>query len=78
MTYYIMFPGDRETDTIYDSNILGERSFNSFYSGRGLISLKSIINHKPELLPLVTIKTDTNKTLTVEEFLTEIQTLKIY
>lgn len=78
MTYFILFPGDKEQDAMLDSNILGEVSFNSFYSGAGFRALHKIINNNPELIAITTIKTDRNETLTVEEFLNCIQSLKIY
>ncbi len=78
MTYYIFFPGDRETNDIADSNILGEVSFNSFYSGSGFRALHKIVNNNPELLAITKIKTDQNETLSVEEFLNRIRDLKIY
>jgi len=77
LTYYILFPGDTEKDCINDSNQLGEASFNKFYTGAGLTALMKIVDSKPELLPLVRIKTDRNENLTVEEFLTRIQPLKV-
>ena len=77
MQYYILMPGDSESDCINETNLLGESSFRNFYSGTGLKVLMRIVDKRPKLLTQVTIKTDTNKTLSVEEFLTEIQGLKI-
>lgn len=77
MIYYIMMPGDTEKDTSFDTNVLGEVSFNSFYCGQGLTALMKIVDKHPELLPDVTIKTSKNETLTVEQFLTQIQPYKI-
>ncbi len=77
MQYYIMLPDDNEADCINDTNLLGESSFKTFYSGTGLKVLMRIVDKRPEMLKDVTIKTDTNKTLSVEEFLTDIQGLKI-
>jgi hypothetical protein len=36
-----------------------------------------MVDRSPELLPNVTIKTDQGKSLTVEQFLTDIQGLKV-
>jgi hypothetical protein len=77
MQYFIMLPGDTEKDCIKDTNLLGESSFKTFYAGLGLKALMKMVDRSPELLPSVTIKTDTGKTLTVEQFLTDIQTLKV-
>ena len=77
MQYFILLPGDTEKDCIKDTNLLGEASFKTFYAGQGLKALMRMVDRNPELLPSVTIKTDKNQTLTVEEFLTQIQTLKV-
>ena len=77
MQYFILLPGDTEKDCIKDTNLLVEVSFNPFYAGLGLKALMKMVDRNPELLPSVLIKTDKNTTLTVEQFLTEIQTLKV-
>ena len=77
MQYFIMLPGDTEKDCIKDTNLLGESSFKTFYAGLGLKALMKMVDRSPELLTSVTIKTDTGKTLTVEQFLTDIQPLKV-
>jgi len=75
--YYILLPKDTEKDCINDTNLLGESSFNKFYPGLGLKALMKMVDKNPELLTEVTIKTDQGKSLSVEEFLTDIQTLKV-
>jgi hypothetical protein len=77
MQYFIMLPGDTEKDCIKDTNLLGEASFKTFYAGLGLKALMKMVDRSPELLPNVTIKTDQGKTLSVEQFLTDIQGLKV-
>lgn len=77
MTYYILMEGDNPEDAIFDPNILGESSFDSFYPGAGLSGLMNIVEKEPELLPTVRIIKDTGKQITVEQFLTEIQPLRI-
>lgn len=78
MTYYIMLPGDTEKDVHFDSNLLGENTgFGIFWAGAGLKILMGMVDNKPEMLPDVKIKTDKGKTLTVEEFLTQIKGLKV-
>lgn len=72
-----MLPGDTEKDCIKDTNLLGEASFKTFYAGMGLKALMKMVDRSPELLPNVTIKTDQGKTLSVEQFLTDIQSLKV-
>ena len=78
MSYYIMLPGDTEKDVHFDSNLLGENTgFGVFWAGAGLKILMGMVDNKPEMLPDVKIKTDKGKTLTVEEFLTQIKGLKV-
>ena len=77
MQYFILLPGDTEKDAALDTNLLGEASFKTFYAGLGLKALMKMVESSPELLTSVTIKTDRNETLTVEEFLTRIQPLKV-
>lgn len=77
MQYFIMLPGDTEKDCIKDTNLLGEVSFNTFYSGLGLKALMKMVDKEPEMLEHVRIKTDRNENLSVEEFLTRMQPLKI-
>ena len=77
MQYFILLPGDTEKDAALDTNLLGEASFKTFYAGLGLKALMKMVDPRPELLTSVTIKTDKNETLTVEEFLTRIQPLKV-
>jgi hypothetical protein len=75
--YFIFLPGDTEKDASLDTNLLGEVSFSTFYAGLGLKALMKMVDRAPELLTSVTIKTDKNQTLTVEQFLTQIQHLKV-
>jgi hypothetical protein len=73
-----MMPGDTEKEVYFDSNLLGENTgFGVFWAGSGLKVLMSIVDKTPEVLPDIKIKTEKGKTLTVEEFLTEIKKLKV-
>jgi hypothetical protein len=72
-----MLPGDTEKDCIKDTNLLGEVSFNTFYAGLGLKALMKMVDKEPEMLLHIKIKSDKNENLSVEEFLTRIQTLKV-
>ncbi len=73
MQYYLMMPGDDESDAYLDSNLLGETSFKVFWGGQGLNTLMKMTTSQPELLEHLSIKTDQNKTITVTEFLDEIK-----
>ena len=77
MQYFIMLPGDTEKDCIKDTNLLGEASFNTFYAGLGLKALMKMVDKQPERLEHIRIKTDRNENLSVEEFLTRMQPLKV-
>lgn len=76
MQYYILMPGDRESE-LSDANLLGESSFDTFWGGGGLKVLMSLVDKQPEMLPSIVIKTDTNKNITIDEFLTSLKGLKV-
>ena len=50
MTYYLLLSGDSEKDALYETNVLGEESFETFYPSVGFMILNRIINQQPELL----------------------------
>ena len=72
-----MFPGDKEKEATFESNLLGESSFKTFWGVDGLKKLMWMVDKTPELLELVKIKTDKGKQLSVLEFLDEIKKLKV-
>lgn len=76
MKYYILLPGDLESK-LSDANLIGESSFNNFWSGGGLKVLMTILDRRPEMLPTVSIVTDQNKIITIEQFLSDISNLNI-
>ena len=76
--YFILMPGDTEEDMLNEANLIGEESFGTFWAGSGLKILMNLVDKEPELLPLVQIRSDMSKKLySIEEFLTQIQKLKI-
>ena len=77
MTYYLLLEGDSEKDVYFDSNVLGEESFGTFYSGQGMIALTNIVNQKPELLETIKIIDDTKKSYTLTKFFDILSKLKI-
>ena len=77
MTYYILAKDDSLEDTVYDSNQLGESSFGTFYPAAGLSGLMKIVEHAPEMLPDVRILKDNGEQITVEQFLSDIASLKV-
>ena len=77
MTYYLLLEGDTEEDALYDTNILGEESFGTFYPSGGFIVLNKIINEKPELLESIKIFDDHKNSYTLTKFLDELEQWKI-
>jgi len=77
MTYYLLLEGDTEEDALYDTNILGEESFGTFYPSTGFIMLNRIINDKPELLETIKILDEQKKSHTITEFLDKLEQWKI-
>ena len=37
MTYYLLLDNDSEKDVIYETNVLGEESFETFYPSTGFM-----------------------------------------
>jgi len=77
MTYYLLLEDDSEKDVYFDSNVLGEESFGSFYAGQGMVALTNIVNKKPELIETIKILDDTKKSYTLTEFFDILSKLKI-
>jgi|TARA_Y100000296_G_scaffold69359_1_gene83147 hypothetical protein len=77
MTYYLLLEGDTEEDALYDTNILGEESFGTFYPSVGFMMLNRIINEKPELLESIQILDDHKNSYTLTNFLDELEQWKI-
>ena len=77
MTYYLLLEGDSEKDVYFDSNVLGEESFGTFYTGQGMVALTNIVNQKPELLETIKILDDTKKSYTITEFMDTISKFTI-
>ena len=77
MTYYLLLSGDSEKDALYDTNILGEESFETFYPSIGFTILNKIINKQPELLESLQILDEQKTTYTITEFLDKIEQWKM-
>ena len=77
MTYYLLLNGDSEKDTLYDTNVLGEESFGTFYTGQGIVALNNIVNKNPELLETIKILDDYKKSYTLTEFFDILSKLKV-
>lgn len=78
MQYFLLMPNDTEEDMLNEANLIGEESFGVFWAGSGLKILMNLVDKEPQLLPLVTIRSDmSKKSYSIEEFLTKIQKLKV-
>ena len=77
MIYYLLLKGDTEKDTIYETNVLGEESFEIFYPSIGFIVLNRIVKDKPEILETVKILDERKKSYTITEFLDVLEQWKI-
>ena len=76
MTFYIMLPGDTKESLMYESNLLGEDSFDSFYPAQGFEALMNLVNNSPDVLDSVTILDHTGKKYSIEDFLTKVNGMK--
>ena len=77
MTYYLLLQGDTEKDVFYETNVLGEESFEMFYPSIGFMILQRIIDDKPEVLETVKILDEQKHAYTITEFLDKLEQWKI-
>ena len=77
MTYYLLLEGDSEKDVYFDSNVLGEESFETFYPSIGFTILNKIINQQPELLESLQILDEQKTSYTITQFLDKIEQWKM-
>ena len=71
-------PGDKEADADLDTNLLGENTgFGVFWPGAGLNALMNMVDSEPQLLRYVIVKDEKGRELTIEEFLKQIENLRI-
>ena len=77
MTYYLLLQGDTEKDVFYETNVLGEESFEMFYPSIGFIILNRIVNERPEVLETAKILDEQKNTYTITEFVDKLAQWKI-
>ena len=77
MTYYLLLSGDSEKDSIYETNVLGEESFEKFYPSVGFIILNRILNQQPELIESLQILDEQKTSYTITQFLDKLERWKI-
>ena len=68
MTYYLLLKGDTEKDVFYETNVLGEESFETFYPSVGFMILQRILNNKPEIIETIKILDEKKNPYTIEQF----------
>ena len=77
MTYYLLLKGDTEKDTLFETNVLGEESFETFYPSIGFTVLNKIINENPEVLETIKILDEHKNPYTLTEFVDKLAGWKI-
>ena len=77
MTYYLLLKGDTEKDVMFETNVLGEESFETFYPSIGFMILQRILNDKPEIIETIRILDDKKNPYTIEEFVSKLEQWKI-
>ena len=79
MTYYILLKGEPKETFMFDSAILGETTYDGkkFYPSRGFSKFLKIVNKAPQLLENIEIYDDTNKQLTIDQFLNKLEKCQI-
>ena len=77
MTYYLLLDGDSEKDSIYETNVLGEESFETFYPSVGFMILNRILNQQPELIESIKIIDEHKQPYTITEFIDSLEQWKI-
>jgi len=78
MRYYILYPGNDESDTVNDINQLGDdNGFGVFWSAKGFELLMKAVDQNHFLLNSFAIKDEQGKDYSIEEFLDKIKKLKV-
>ena len=77
MTYYLLLKGDTEKDVLFETNVLGEESFETFYPSIVFMILQRILNDKPEIIETIRILDDKKNPYTIEEFVNKLEKWKI-
>ena len=77
MTYYLLLSGDSEKDSIYETNVLGEESFGTFYPSVGFMILKRIVDQKPDIVTSIKILDEQNNSHTITSFLDKLEQWRI-
>jgi hypothetical protein len=76
MQYFMLMPDDTEQDAMFDSNLLGEGSFSTFWAGGAFVKFVKIVETELEHINHIRIMTDRGKQLSVEDFVNELKNYK--
>ena len=77
MTYYLLLKGDTEKDVFYETNVLGEESFETFYPSVGFMILQRILNQRLEIIETIEILDEKKNPYTIEQFVNKLEQWKI-
>ena len=77
MTYYLLLKGDTEKDVLFETIVLGDESFVTFYPSIGFMILQRILKDKPEIVDTIRILDDMKNPYTIEEFVSKLEQWKI-
>ena len=80
MQYFIIMQGEPVENCMNETNLLGEdNGFGVFWAGSGLQALMNIVENHPDYIigKKVNIVTEKGESMTVEEFLKDIDKLKV-
>jgi hypothetical protein len=78
MIYYILYPGDTESDTIKSNRQLGDDTgFGVFWANEGLDILRRAVDEQHDIVNHFAIFDERGKSYTIEAFLDKISKLKV-
>ena len=77
MKYYLLLSGATEKDSIYETNVLGDESFGTFYPSVGFMILQRIVDQTPDVVESVKIIDDKGNSHTITSFLDKLEQWKI-
>ena len=69
MKYYLLLSGATEKDSIYETNVLGDESFGTFYPSVGFMILQRIVDQTPDVVESVKIIDDQGNSHTKNNYI---------
>lgn len=77
MLYYLLLENDEEKDVYYDTNILGDESFKTFYPEAGFYIFKRLVDVESDVLQNIKILDEQKNPYTISEFIDKLEQWKI-